>query len=290
MYRFCQIVIAVLLLSVAGVGISLADDTGQSMDTLSAYLHGHQLPLVEARLITKENGERDLMLYGYVATEYGKADAEEQARDFVDDPDIEIINRIQVRPELLTLGRDSNTGAAADTDADADSADTPDASAAGAEQEAAQDQNFPDAIEDRDAYMNQGDDDDLLANNGLSGGIPFPLAIIGSGFVVPPFGVPIIAAPIYYNTLPPVVIRRPIYAPPPVIVMGHYNPPTVFRSPFTSVSPFPAGAAPMFPATGGAFPHTFNQGFGGFHSTFSGFHGGFGGGFGMHGGGFGGHR
>jgi hypothetical protein len=38
------------------------------MDTLSAYLHGHRMPLVEARMITTDRGQRSLLLYGYVAT------------------------------------------------------------------------------------------------------------------------------------------------------------------------------------------------------------------------------
>ncbi len=189
------------------------------------------------------------------------------------------------------MGRDANSGTASETTA---------TSTDEAQQQAAQSQPFPDVIGDSEAYMNQGDDDELLANNGL-GDIPLSLAIIGSGFVVPPFGGPFIAPPFYYNTMRPAVIRPPLtYSPPPVIVMRHYNPPTVFKefqSPFSNnVSPFAAGPSPAFPATGGAFPHTFHSdfgsfhsAFGGFHPSFGGFHGGFGGGFG-HGGGFGGHR
>jgi hypothetical protein len=299
MSRFRQILIAILVLSAAGIGVSLAaDNNSQAMDTLSSYLHGRRLPLVEARLITKRDGERKLLLYGFVATAVGKADAEEQARDFMDDPDIEIDNRIKVRPELLTLGNNSNTGAAAEA-VPKPVQDSQDASAENDRQQAAQLDIFPDAIQDREAYMNQGNDDELLTNNGLSGGIPLSLAIIGSGFVVPPFGAPIIAPPIYYNTLPPAVIRPPIaYSPPPVIVMRPpytYNPSPVFRgfpSPLTTTtSPFAAGPSPMFPATGGAPPltTTINPAFGGGFHSFSGFRGGFGRAFGGRGG-FGGHR
>ena len=110
MRRLCLILVAAIF----GVGLGFANgfaaDTGDgAADTLSAYLHGRRLPLVEARMVTNESGQRSLMLYGFVATDYGKRDAEDQARDFMDDPDVEIINHIKVRPELLTLERAPTT-------------------------------------------------------------------------------------------------------------------------------------------------------------------------------------
>jgi hypothetical protein len=288
MYRLCLIVIAALIvggLSVKGVSATEAGDG--SMDTLSAYLHGHRLPLVEARMITNDSAERTLMLYGFVATEYGKRDAEDQARDYLDDPDIQIVNRIKIRPALLTLGTQSSPAAST---ASAESA-PPDALDDNAAEAAVQTQDFPDQIGDLQAYANQERDDEALMNNGISaGGIPLALVIIGSGAIFSPIS----PGPVYYNGFPPGVRPPIVFSSPPIVMRNSFNPPPYVARGFGPAfpSPFPAGPVPMFPATGG-FPAfggaPVSRGFGGFGA--SGFnHGGFGGGFGGFGGGFGGHR
>ncbi len=43
------------------------------------------------------------MLYGFVATPFGKSDAEKKARKFLKEPKISVDNRIKIRPELLSL-------------------------------------------------------------------------------------------------------------------------------------------------------------------------------------------
>ena len=119
MCRLCLILVAAIFsVGLAFNGFALDNGDG-SADTLSAYLHAHRLPLVEARIVSN-NGQRTLMLYGYVATSYGKRDAEDQARDYMDDPDIDIVNRIKVRPELLTMGTNNSGTAAATLDAPPD--------------------------------------------------------------------------------------------------------------------------------------------------------------------------
>ena len=291
MYRASLILIAALVLCTIGLPNASAADAGDgSMDTLSAYLHGHRMPLVEARMITNERGERSLLLYGYVATPYGKSDAEDQARDFLDDPDVTIVNRIKVKPELLTLGTatdNSNAGTEAQPDASATQGDLE----GDTDQTAAQTEDFPDVIGDREDYANQEQNDEMLTGNGaLIGGLPLAMVILGSGSIFPP----VLPYPIYYNRLPSSFASPPIVVPsPPIFVVRHSFGPQPFRGFPTGVSPFPAGPAPMFPATGGAppFVNTITPGFGGFARP--GFvHGGFGGGFGggFHGGGFGGRR
>jgi hypothetical protein len=297
MYRASLILIVALVLSTMGLGNASAADAGDgSMDTLSAYLHGRQMPLVEARMITDGRGERSLLLYGFVATPYGKRDAEDQARDFLDDPDVAIVNRIKVKPELLTLGTatdNSNAQAGEQPAADTTQGYPED----NADQTATQTEDFPDVIGDREAYANQEQNDALLTGNGaLIGGLPLALVILGSGSIFPP----VMPYPIYYNRLPspfgsppvvvsapPIFVRRSPFAPPPF--RGF---PPAFGP---GISPFPAGPAPMFPATGGAPPFvtTINPGFGGFARPGFAAHGGFGGGFGGGGfrsGGFGGRR
>jgi hypothetical protein len=71
-------------------------------DRLTYYLQGHRLPLVGAQVMDAADGNRKVILYGYVATPHGKHDAEDKARRFLDDPGAEIDNRIVIQPELLT--------------------------------------------------------------------------------------------------------------------------------------------------------------------------------------------
>jgi hypothetical protein len=291
MRRLCLILVAAVLLAGWGVSKGLALDSGDgSADTLSAYLHGHRLPLVEARMVTDERGQRSVLLYGFVATEYGKRDAEDQARDFMDDPDIVITNRIRVRPELLTMGNGNADAASAP-------AESPDAdyssggAAAGQGQAAAAQTNadFPDTLGSSEDYANQERDDELLLSNGAgSAGVPLILAILGSGSIMPPIAPPVVFGPNYPTNFPPYANRPPLmyqppvmYPPPPVIVFRHAPPVTYGGFPPLGPgyypSPFPAGPAPMFPATGGIppFQSAVGRGFGGFGSP--GFAPGFGG-------------
>jgi hypothetical protein len=41
-----------------------------------------------------------VIIYGFVATAFGKADAADKARAFLKDPNLKIINRVKVRPEI----------------------------------------------------------------------------------------------------------------------------------------------------------------------------------------------
>ena len=72
-------------------------------DALTEYLHQHRLPLVGAQVASSGDGGRQVTLYGFVATEFGKSDAEKKARRFLKQRDIMVINRIVVRPEIRDL-------------------------------------------------------------------------------------------------------------------------------------------------------------------------------------------
>ena len=71
-------------------------------DQLTYYLQGHRLPLVGAQVVNSPAGNQKVILYGFVATTKGKADAEDRTRKFLHEPDAVIDNRIVIRPELLT--------------------------------------------------------------------------------------------------------------------------------------------------------------------------------------------
>jgi hypothetical protein len=101
--KFWLIFGTVILLARTASICAVAEADGPMPDPVSDYLHANRLPLVEARTIVTASGERSELLYGYVATDVGRLDAEEHTQDFIDDPDVPIIDRIVVRPELLTL-------------------------------------------------------------------------------------------------------------------------------------------------------------------------------------------
>ncbi len=79
------------------------DPAGQGR-TLTDYFKTHELPLVGANVVDDKDG-RQVILYGFVATPLGKADAEAQARRIFRDPKVVVVNRIAVRPELLTMDK-----------------------------------------------------------------------------------------------------------------------------------------------------------------------------------------
>ncbi|MHB8381737.1 MAG: hypothetical protein ACYDC3_05290 [Candidatus Binataceae bacterium] len=81
-----------------------SDPAGQSR-AITEYLKSNRLPLVGAQALDSGTG-REVILYGFVATPEGKSDAEEKTRQVVDDPSVAIVDRIKVRPELLTAEQD----------------------------------------------------------------------------------------------------------------------------------------------------------------------------------------
>ena len=83
-------------------------NTDQS-NRLTDYLHNNRLPLVGAQVLTDSAGDRQVLLYGYTATEFGKSDAASKARRFLQDSGISVSNHIRVQPELLTMKSAPNT-------------------------------------------------------------------------------------------------------------------------------------------------------------------------------------
>jgi hypothetical protein len=90
--------------TVAGGTIDSPDSQG-----LSDFLKHHALPLVGAQVVTSGSGGKQVILFGFVASEFGKADAEQKARHYLKDPSIVVDNRIKISPELGGIG----TGSAA---------------------------------------------------------------------------------------------------------------------------------------------------------------------------------
>jgi hypothetical protein len=83
------------------------DDRAQST-ALTGYLDKNRLPMVGARVFTNSSGNRRVILYGFVATDFGKQDAAVKTRRYMGDPALPVVNRIIVRPELLSRPQSAN--------------------------------------------------------------------------------------------------------------------------------------------------------------------------------------
>ena len=81
-------------------------DSPQSQG-LSDYLKHHSLPLVGAQVVTSPSGGKQVILFGFVASDFGKTDAEQKARHYLKDPSLVVDNRIKVSPELAGSGGSS---------------------------------------------------------------------------------------------------------------------------------------------------------------------------------------
>jgi hypothetical protein len=73
-------------------------------DKLTKYLHTHRLPMVGAQITNTDSG-RQLMLYGYVATDFGKDDAVTKSKKYLHDSSIPVTNNIRVNSQLKHLKR-----------------------------------------------------------------------------------------------------------------------------------------------------------------------------------------
>jgi opacity protein-like surface antigen len=98
--------LAVAVISAAQIPASAQTNTvdNATSQRLTDYLRKHRLPLVGAQITRDDSGGTQVMLYGYVATSFGKSDAETKTRSFMK-PGAQIVNRIQIRPEILHLKR-----------------------------------------------------------------------------------------------------------------------------------------------------------------------------------------
>jgi hypothetical protein len=73
---------------------------------LTSYLQTHRLPLVGVNVV-EQSGHPNAILYGFVATPFGKQDAADIVRRAFRGAQVTIHNRILVRPELLAANADN---------------------------------------------------------------------------------------------------------------------------------------------------------------------------------------
>jgi len=99
-------------------------------DSLTSYLRHHRLPLVSAQVLRAPGGAKRVVLSGFVASDFGRKDAEDKALAQLGANGIPVDNRIVVRPEIRELG--SHAGASSGAEGSAASGVSPPAGTASA--------------------------------------------------------------------------------------------------------------------------------------------------------------
>jgi hypothetical protein len=74
-------------------------DQGTS-DAITKYLHMSELPMVTALYSTSPGGSKQLILRGFVATQFGRDDAERIATGYLNDPSVKMFDQILLDPHV----------------------------------------------------------------------------------------------------------------------------------------------------------------------------------------------
>jgi hypothetical protein len=93
--------------SVQPLDVSAVDDRELSK-RITTYLNDHCLPLVRASAARRAGGDRQVLLYGFVASDFGKRDAEAKTAALLANSAIGVRDEILVRPELASKTGSSN--------------------------------------------------------------------------------------------------------------------------------------------------------------------------------------
>jgi hypothetical protein len=145
-------------------------DDAQST-ALTNYLHSDQLPLVGARVLTSNGGPRQAILYGYVRTPFGRADAVDKTRQWLNDSGAQIDNRIKIEPALAGNEAQNPSSATADNNSELNNPDI----------QQYQDQQRQE-LSQQQQYMSQGSQFGGGSSGGLMMVLPFLLGgSIGGG-------------------------------------------------------------------------------------------------------------
>ena len=84
----------------------------RTSDTLTKYLHMSELPMVTAEFSTSPGGRKQLILTGFVATQFGRNDAERIATGYLNDPSVNMVDQILLDPHVEDMrGGQQGSGA-----------------------------------------------------------------------------------------------------------------------------------------------------------------------------------
>jgi hypothetical protein len=82
-------------------------------DAITKYLHQNELPMVTAEFSTSPGGSKQLILTGFVATQFGRNDAERIANAYINDPGVNLVDQILLDPHVEDMRSAAPDSAAA---------------------------------------------------------------------------------------------------------------------------------------------------------------------------------
>ena len=102
MRRVHTLIWAIIVMLAMG-GIARAQDyviDQRTSDAITKYLHMSELPMVTAQFSTSPGGSKQLILTGFVATQFGRDDAERIATGYLNDPSVNMVDQIVLDPHV----------------------------------------------------------------------------------------------------------------------------------------------------------------------------------------------
>jgi len=114
--RRVRALVSVIIVMVAMSSVARAQnyviDQGTS-DAITKYLHMNELPMVTAQFSTSPGGSKQLILTGFVATQFGRNDAERIAAAYLNDPGVNMVDQILLDPHVENMRPPAGSAAAA---------------------------------------------------------------------------------------------------------------------------------------------------------------------------------
>jgi len=108
--------VSAIIMMIAVCGVAHAQnyviDQGTS-DAITKYLHMNELPMVTAEFSTSPGGSKQLILTGFVATQFGRNDAERIATAYLNDPSVNMVDQILLDPHVEDMRPPQGSAAAA---------------------------------------------------------------------------------------------------------------------------------------------------------------------------------
>jgi hypothetical protein len=95
----------------------------RTSDAITKYLHMSELPMVTAQFSASPGGSKQLILTGFVATQFGRDDAERIATGYLNDPSVRMVDQILLDPHVEDMRPPAGSGAAASGSPSANSPD-----------------------------------------------------------------------------------------------------------------------------------------------------------------------
>jgi hypothetical protein len=116
MTRKTKTILSVVAIIFATSGVALAQ--GRTIDqrtseAITKYLHMSELPMVTAQFSTSPGGSKQLILTGFVATQFGRDDAERIATGYLNDPSVNLVDQILLDPHVEDMRPPAGSAAAA---------------------------------------------------------------------------------------------------------------------------------------------------------------------------------